>query len=122
MPSGLVDKEDGVGVWFHLERDFFQMPLHGLGVAVGQNEGRAGAALRTDGAKDIDRLRALVLGRPGPGSPWCPTPGDLVLLADPRLVLPPEFYLGIGRERGSDCLQHGGEVFLKSSMTSALCA
>ena len=95
MPSGLIDKEDGVGAWFHLGRDFIQMPLHGLGVAVGQNEGRADATLWTDGAKDIDRLRALVLGRPGSGSPWCPTPGDLVFLTDPCFVLPPQLYLGI---------------------------
>ncbi len=122
MPSGLIDEEDGVGAWCHLGRDFIQMPLHGLGVAVGQNEGRPDTTLGTDGAKDIDRLRALVPGRPGPGSPWRPAPGDLVLLADPRFVLPPEFYLGIGRERGSDRLQRGGEVFLKSSMTRALCA
>ncbi len=122
MPSGLIDEEDGVGAWCHLGRDFIQMPLHGLGIAVGQNEGRADATLGTDGTKDIDRLRALVPGRPGPGSSWRPAPGDLILLADSRFVLPPELYLGIGRERGSDRLQRGGEVFLKSSMTSALCA
>ena len=53
MSSGLVDEEDGVGAWADLGRDFIQMPLHGLGVAVGQNEGRPDAALGTDGAKDI---------------------------------------------------------------------
>ena len=118
----MIDEEDGVGAWCHLGRDFIQMPLHGLGVAVGQDEGRPDTTLGTDGAKDIDRLGALVPGRPGPGSPWRPAPGDLVLLADPRFVLPPEFYLGIGRERGSDRRQRGGEVFLKSSMTRAFCA
>jgi hypothetical protein len=80
------------------------------------------AALGTGGAKDIGRLRALVPGRPGPGSPGRPAPGDLVLLADPRFVLPPELYLGIGRERGSDRLQRGGNVFLKVSMANSFCA
>jgi len=122
MPSGLIGEEDGVGAWADLGRDFIQMPLHGLCVAVGQDEGRPDAALRTDGAKDIGRLRALVPGRPGPGSPWRPAPGDLVFLTDPRFVLPPELYLGIGRERGSDRLQRGGNVFLKSSMANSFCA
>ncbi len=98
------------------------MPLHGLGVAARQDEGRPDAALGTDGAEDIGRLGTLVAGRPGPGAAFRPAPGDLVLLADPRFVLPPEFYLGIGRERGSDRLQRGGNVFLKSWMTSAFCA
>ena len=39
MLSGLIDEEDGVGAWCHLGPDFIQMPMHGLGVAVGQNEG-----------------------------------------------------------------------------------
>jgi len=122
MPSGLIDEEDGVGAWADLGRDFVEMPLHGLGVAARQDESRADAALGTDGAEDIHRLGALVPGRPGPGSPWRPAPGNLILLADPRFVLPPEFYLGIGRERGLDRFQHGGEVFLKSSMANSFCA
>ncbi len=111
-----------MGAWCHLGRDFIQMPLHGLGVAVGQDEGRPDTTLGTDGAKDIDRLRALVPGRPGPGSPWRPAPGDLVFLADARFVLPPELYLGIGRERGSDRRQRGGNFFLNFSMASSFCA
>ena len=63
------------------------MPLHGLGVAAGQDEGCPDAALGTDGAEDIGRLGALVLGGPGPGAAFRPAPGDLVLLADPRFVL-----------------------------------
>ncbi len=122
MPSGLIDEEDSVGAGCHLGRDFIQMPLQSLCVAARQNEGRPDAALGTDGAEDVGRLGTLVAGRPGPGSSWCPAPGDLVLLADPRFVLPPEFYLGIGRERGSDRLQRGGEVFLKSSMANSFCA
>jgi len=53
MPSSLIKDEDGVGTRFNLGRDFIEMPLHGLGIAAGQNEGRADAALGTDGAEDI---------------------------------------------------------------------
>ena len=53
MPPGLVGEEDGVGACADLGRDFIEMPLHGLGVAAGQNEGRPDAALGTDGAEDI---------------------------------------------------------------------
>ena len=53
MRSGLVDEEDGVGAWADLGRDFIQMPLHGLGVAAGQDKGRPDATLGTDGAEDI---------------------------------------------------------------------
>ena len=122
MPSGLVDEEDGVGAGADLGRDFVEMPLHGLGVAARQDEGGPDAALGTDGAEDLVRLGALVLEGPGPGAAFRPAPGDLVLLADPRFVLPPELYLGIGRERGSDRLQRGGNVFLKVSMASSFCA
>ena len=53
MPSRLIEDEDGVGARCHLGRDFIEMPLHGLGVAAGQHEARADAAIGTDGAEDI---------------------------------------------------------------------
>ncbi len=58
-----------MGAWADLGRDFVEMPLHGLSVAARQDEGRADAALGTDGAENIGRLGTLVAGRPGPGSP-----------------------------------------------------
>ena len=60
-------------------------------VAAGQDEARADAALGTDGAKDIGRFRALVLGGRRPGSPWRPAPRQLGLLTDPGFILPPDF-------------------------------
>ena len=87
------------------------MPLHGLGVAAGQNEGRADAALGTDGAENIGGGRALILGRAGSGPAWRPAPRDLVFLTDPRFILPPEFYVGIGREAFADLFQFGGKFF-----------
>ncbi len=95
--------------------DFIEMPLHGLGIATGQDKGGANAAGGTDGAEDIGRLGALVLGCAGPGASFCPAPGNLVLLANPGFVLPPQLYCGVGGKFGPDFRHSGGEVFLKSS-------
>ena len=65
------------------------MPLHGLSVAAGH------------GTKDIGRLRALVPERRGSAAASRPAPGG-GFLADPGLILPPNFYRGVGREPGSD--------------------
>lgn len=111
-----------MGAGPHLGSDLFQVPLHGLGVAAGQDEGSADAALGTDGAEDVGRLGALVMGRAGSGAALRPTAGDLVLLADPGFVLEPDFYVGVRREPGADRLQQGGEAFLKSSMANSFCA
>jgi len=108
-----------VGARRHLGRDFIEMPLHGFGVAAGQDEGRADAAPGTDGAEDVGRLRALVLGRRGPAAASRPAPRELGLLADPGLVLPPNLYAGVGREPGADRFQLGRKVFLKSSTANS---
>ena len=39
-------------------------------------------------------------------------------LANPRLVLPPQFYRRAARELAANCRQPGGEALLKSSMSS----
>ncbi len=54
--------------------------MHGLGVAVGQDEAGADATLRADGAEDLGRFRALVLGRRRSAAAWRPAPGELGLL------------------------------------------
>ncbi len=75
-----------------------------------------------DGTKDVGPFCALVVGRCGPGSLARPAAGDLVLLPDPRLVLPPQLYLGAGREARPDLRQFGGEVFLNASMANSFWA
>ncbi len=119
MPSGLIDDEDGVRPWRYLDHDLIEMPLHGLGVAARQDEGRADAPGGTDGAEYPGRLGALVQGRSGPGSSFRPAPRDLGFLSNPGFVLPPDLYRGVERERGADFCQFGGEVFLKSSMANS---
>jgi len=68
------------------------MQRHGGGVAKGQDKTGGLSQSGADGAEQIDRLGSLILGSRWPGSTSSPTPGDLVLLADAGLVLPPNFY------------------------------
>src|SRR3954453_17311067 len=94
VPSGPVHQQDPMGSGSHGLRDFRQVQAHGLRVASRQHQGCALALLRADRPEDVDRARPLVVRGPGSGSPSGPAARDLVLLADPRLVLPPQFYGG----------------------------
>ena len=94
------------------------MEVHGVGVASGQNKARADTPGRADGAEDIGRTGALILGRRGSRSPFRPAPGDLVLLADPGFVLEPNLYIRVCREAVADFRHSGGEVFLNAFMAS----
>ena len=67
---------------FYPRCDLIKMPLHGGGIALGHDHGRAGATGGTDGAEYEGRLSALILGHR-----W---PGYLVLLTNPSLVPPPD--------------------------------
>ena len=49
------------------------MPLHGLGVAAGQDEAGADAARRADGTEDVGRLGALIAGTRWAGCPAWPS-------------------------------------------------
>src|SRR5215218_2259111 len=99
----------GAGSW---------VQAHGLRVASGQDQGRALTLLRADRPEDVDRVRSLVVRGAGPSSPPGPAPGNLVLLSDARLVLPPQLYGGAVGEARPDRLQDGGETFLKTSSAS----
>src|SRR3954468_15140142 len=98
------------------------MQAHGLRIASGQHQGRALTLLRADRPEDVDRTRPLIVRGAGPGAPSGPAPGNLVLLAHPRLVLPPQLNRGALREARPDRLQGGGETFLKSSSASGFWA
>ena len=103
--------------------DLHEVQVHRLGVAGGQDQGRTLALLRADGAEDVGGSGALIAGRTGTRAPLCPPAGDLVLLADTRLVREPDFYL-VAEDRllARDCIQTDGETFLKSSITPSTCA
>src|SRR3954470_16467544 len=102
--------------------DFRQVHAHGVCVASGQHNGSALAMLRADCSEDVDRTRPLIVRGARPGAPSGPAPGDLVLLADTGLVLPPQLDRGAVREARPDRLQGGGETFLKSSNASGFWA
>jgi hypothetical protein len=88
MPSGLINEDGGVGVRRDLRGDLGEMQIHRLGVATRHDERRAFALLRTDRAENVGRGGSLIARGAGARAALGPTAGDLVLLADPRLVEP----------------------------------
>ena len=117
VPAGLIQEQKGVRADLDLRGDLVQMALHGLGVATWLHECGAGAAFGTDGAEDVGRLGALIVGCAWPGAAPGPASGDLVLLPDPGFILPPDFYLRAVGEAVAEPRDQLGEFFLKSSMT-----
>ena len=97
MPSGPIHHEHGVRSGRDLGGDLIEMPLHATGVAAGQDQGGTDTACRAHGPKDVGGAGAFILGcyrtcsSPGPAS------RDLVLLADPGFILPPQLYPGSRR-------------------------
>jgi hypothetical protein len=87
------------------------MPLHGLGVAAWQNKGGTDTSRGTDGTEYVGRFGALILRCPGPGSPPCPTPGEVGLLTNAGFILGPNLYGRIGGKGLADLRHTGGEVF-----------
>ena len=86
MPSSLIDEQDGVGSWCDRQGDLREVQVHRLGVACGQDQGRALALFRADGTEDVGRGGALITRSARAGAALRPPAGDLVLLADTRLV------------------------------------
>jgi len=114
VPAGLIEQDDGVGACGHGLGDPGQVQLHRRGGAAEQDQAGALSLLRADGAEDVGRAGALVVRRCGAGPASGPAPGDLVLLADPRLVLKPDLYRLARMARGD--LRHAGrEVFLNAA-------
>jgi hypothetical protein len=97
MPAGLIDEQRGVRARRDLGGDFGQMQVHGFGVAPGQDEGCTLAVLGADCAEYISGGGSLISGSARTRSALGPTAGDLVLLADARLVGEPDLY-GVGSD------------------------
>jgi len=117
MPAGLVEQKDRVGVRRDHGADLGEMRLHCLRIAERHDEPGALALSRTDRPEEVGPGGTLVLGRPRPGPSTGPSPGELVLLADAGLVLPPELYALAGM-RSADFRQALRETFLKASAAS----
>lgn len=102
--------------------DLGEMRLHRRCIAPGHDQARTLALPGTDRAEDIGGLRALVVRRRRARAAWSPAAGDLVLLADPGFVLPPELYLHARCKPAPDFRDRGGEVFLKAASASVFWA
>ena len=88
-----------------------------------QDECGALAVLWANRAKDVGRGGALVMRRRWACSATRPTPGDLVFLADARLIGEPDFYIGrIDAFVLGDLRHTRRETFLKSSIAPSACA
>src|SRR5215213_5286355 len=98
------------------------MQAHRVRVAFGHNQGCALALSRADRPEDVGRAGSLIVRGARPRSPPGPAARDFVLLAHPRLVLPPQFYGSALRETRPDRLQLSREVFLKASSAAGFWA
>ena len=121
VPAGLIEDEDRVSAGGYSCGDLVEMKLHGFGVAERQNEGSAGSTFRADRTEQIGRLGALIMNGSGTRARPGPAIGELVLLADPHLVLEPHLYRCARRELGADLCHAVGKVFLNASMASGSC-
>ena len=122
VPARLIHQQDGMGIGGDRLGYLGEMQVHRRDVAEGQDQTRGLAFGRTDGAEDVGRLGALIMRGRRPRAAPGPTPGDLVLLADPGLVGEPDLYALARRLAGGNLRQAGGEVFLKATAASGFCA
>ena len=74
-----------------LNRDLIEMELHGFAVAGRQHQRGSRPKLGTDRTEQIGRLGALIVNGARARALSGPAIGQLVLLADPHLVLAPHF-------------------------------
>src|SRR5258708_8512267 len=93
MIAGAVEDESGVATCRHLAADSGEMQRHGLGVRGRHDQARCDATLRTGRAEQVGPVVALVVRRAGPRSTLGPDAGQRALLADPGLILQPDFDL-----------------------------
>ncbi len=103
----------------HFAADSSEMQRHGLGIRGRQDQACCDAALRTGGAKQVGPIVALVVRRAGPCATLGPDAGQRALLADPGLILEPDFdrlAFGAVGDLRRDCR---GEVFLNVSWASS---
>ena len=121
MPAGLIEEQDCVCSGTDLGRDLIEMELHGFAVAGRQHQRGSRPKLRTNRTEQIGRLGALIVNGARARTLSGPAIGQLVLLADPHLVLAPHFYRYARRKLSADLRHAGGKVFLNASMASGSC-
>src|SRR6202012_6025994 len=113
---------DGMGARCDLCADFRQVQVHCVAIDVRQDQRRANAPGRTDGAENVGPFVSLIARLARTAARFRPDIGQAALLADSGFVLPPEFdrlATGAGGNDGADQL---GKVFLCAACASASCA
>lgn len=121
MPSGAVKLHDGEGAGLHGATDLGEVEVHGLDVDHRQNHGGTGATLRTNRAEDVCPFITLIAWGARPGTFLGPDIGQAALLADPGLVLKPDFDRLAAGMLGDDGGKQFGEVFLCVSWAAGSC-
>src|SRR6516225_3990444 len=101
--------------------DVVEMELHGFAVASRQHEGGASPAFGADRTEQVGRFGPLIVRGAGTGALPGPAIGELVLLADPHLVLAPHLYRCARRKLRADLRHTAGKVFWNVSTASASC-
>ena len=89
VPAGLIDQEHGMGAGRDGFGDLIEMQVHRLGIAGGQDQGHALVLFRANGTEDVGRGGALIAGSARASATLRPPAGDLVFLANARLILEP---------------------------------
>ena len=120
VPTGLIHEDHGMGIGCDGLSDFGKMQVHRVGIAKGQDKPRTLALRRADRSEDVGRGGSLIMGRRRPRAALGPATRDLVLLADPRLVLEPDLYRGLVREVRPDLCQLGCEAPFLNASSAAL--
>lgn len=92
MPARLIEQQNGVRARSNLCADQLQVFRHCVGVTIGHDQTDALALRRAGSAEDVGPFCALIVRRSGAGSTFRPSAGDLVLLAEARFILKPDFY------------------------------
>src|SRR5262249_3037980 len=121
VPASLIEQEDCVCSWSDLGGNLVEMQLHGLAVAGWQHQRSAGPEFGADCTKQVGGLGPLIVRGARAWALPGPPIGELVLRADPHLVLAPDLYRSVGRKLRADLCHAGGKVFLNACTASGSC-
>jgi len=119
VPAGAVEDENGMGLGIDAAADLGEVEAHQLGADGGQHEGSAGRARRAHGTENVGPVMALIARCRRPGAAARPDPRQRPLLADPGLVLEPDFERLAGGGVRQAFADPGGEVFLNACWAAA---
>lgn len=115
MPAGAIEDDDSLGAWRDLGADFGEMQGHGVGVGLGQHQGRRAVGFGAGGGEEIGGFVALVFWLSRPAALFRPLPGQLAFLADPGFIGEPNFYRAFRSSVADRLFDQVTEVFLNAA-------